>query len=117
MEVGMYFYYEKDRLPKELVPGIMARTFWGQNLMLAVVNLEANATLPLHRHPHEQGGIVLEGELTFNIGGEVILAHPGDLYIIPGDVSHSVKVGSQPAKVMDIFSPVREEYKFPNQPG
>jgi quercetin dioxygenase-like cupin family protein len=112
----MYFYYEKDRLPKELVPGIQARTFWGQNLMLAVVKLDADASLPLHSHPHEQGGIVLEGELTFTIGGEVTRAHPGDLYIIPGGVPHSVQVGPQPAKVMDIFSPVREEYKFPNEP-
>ena len=112
----MYFYDEKNRLPKELVPGVMARTFWGKNLMLAVVNLDANAVIPNHSHPHEQGGIVLEGELTFDIGGEVTHAHPGDLYIIPGDVPHSVHVGTLPAKVMDIFSPVREEYKFPNQP-
>lgn len=113
----MYFYYENNRLPKELVPGVMARTFWGQNLMLSVVTLEANATIPMHSHPHEQGGIVLEGELTFDIGGEVTQARPGDLYIIPGDVAHSVQVGIQPAKVMDIFSPVREDYKFPNEAG
>jgi len=61
---------------------------------------------------HEQGGIVLEGEITFNIAGEVRLLHPGDLYIIPGNVEHGVQVGPQPAKLMDIFSPVREEYKY-----
>jgi quercetin dioxygenase-like cupin family protein len=55
---------------------------------------------------------VLEGELEFIIGGEKSLLHPGDLYIIPGGVDHEVQVGGTPAKVLDIFSPVREEYKY-----
>ena len=62
--------------------------------------------------PQTQGGIVLVGELEFVIGGETRLLHPGDLYIIPGGVDHEVKVGGTPAKVLDIFNPVREEYKY-----
>ena len=81
-------------------------------MMMVIVELDANATLPKHNHPHEQGGIVLEGELEFMIGGETRLLHPGDLYIIPGGVDHEVQVGGTPAKVLDIFSPVREEYKY-----
>ncbi|MFC2053656.1 cupin domain-containing protein [Chloroflexota bacterium] len=80
-------------------------------MMILIVELDANATLPKHNHPHEQGGIVLEGELEFEIEGETRLLHPGDLYIIPGGVDHEVKVRGTPAKVLDIFSPVREEYK------
>ena len=107
-----YFYNPEDRETKELLAGVLARTFWGDNLMLAVVDLEANAVIPDHSHPHEQGGIVLEGELDFTIAGETRLVKPGDLYIIPGGVSHSVQVGPRPARVMDIFSPVREEYQY-----
>ena len=81
-------------------------------MMTVIVELDANATLPRHNHPHEQGGIVLKGELDFTIGGETRLLHPGDLYIIPGGVDHEVQVGGTPAKVLDIFSPVREEYKY-----
>ena len=108
----MYYHDVKTRSTKDLLPGIHARTFWGENLMLAVVDLDANATIPAHSHPHEQGGIVLEGELEFNIAGEMKQVHPGDLYIIPGGIEHSVKVGPAAARVMDIFSPVREEYKY-----
>jgi quercetin dioxygenase-like cupin family protein len=108
----MFFYNPKDRETKQLLPGILARTFWGSNLMLAVIDLEANALLPNHSHPHEQGGIVLEGELEFTVGGEAKLLHPGDLYIIPGGMEHSVRVGPTPSRVMDIFSPVREEFKY-----
>ena len=55
---------------------------------------------------------MLKGELDFTIGGETRLLHPGDLYIIPGGVDHEVKVGGTPAKVLDILSPVREEYEY-----
>lgn len=107
----MYYPDLEARSKKNLLPGITARTFWGDKLMLAVVDLEANAVIPEHSHPHEQGGIVLEGELEFNIAGEIRLLHPGDLYIIPGGVVHTVKVGPAATRVMDIFVPVREEYK------
>ena len=67
---------------------------------------------PQTQPPTRTRGIVLEGELEFIIGGETRLLHPGDLYIIPGGVDHEVKVGGTPAKVLDIFSPVREEYRY-----
>jgi quercetin dioxygenase-like cupin family protein len=108
----MFFYNPADRKEKDLITGIHARTFWGEKMMLVIVELDANTTFPKHNHPHEQGGIVLEGELEFIIGSETRLLHPGDLYIIPGGVDHEVKVAGTPAKVLDIFSPVREEYKY-----
>jgi quercetin dioxygenase-like cupin family protein len=107
-----YFHHPKERKTKELLPGVLARTFWGENLMLAVVDLAENAVIPEHSHPHDQGGIVLQGEPTFTINGETRRLKPGDLYIIPGGVTHSVQVGEQPAQVLDIFNPVRQEYKY-----
>ena len=81
-------------------------------MLVAIVDLDANAIIPSHSHPHEQVGVVLQGELEFTIAGEVQMLRPGDPYIIPGGVPHNVKVGPQPAQVMDVFSPVREEYKY-----
>ena len=108
----MYYPDLNNRATKDLLPGIHARTFWGEKMLLAIVDLEANAVIPAHRHPHEQCGVVLKGELTFTIAGEVRTLHPGDPYVIPGDVEHSVTVGAEAAQVMDVFSPVREEYKY-----
>jgi quercetin dioxygenase-like cupin family protein len=39
----------------------------------------------------------------------------GDMYIAPGNVRHAVTAGKHGCKALDIFSPVREEYKFPNE--
>ena len=108
----MYFYQVAERETKELLQGINARTFWGENLLLAVVDLDPNVALPNHSHPHEQGGIVIEGQLELTIDGEARLLKPGDIYIIPGGVEHSAKSGPEPVRVMDAFSPVREEYKY-----
>jgi quercetin dioxygenase-like cupin family protein len=107
----MIFPDLESRAFKQLVEGIKARTFWGEKIMLALVDLEPNAILPLHQHPHEQAGVVLAGEMTLTVGAESKLVRPGDLYLIPGDTPHSAIVGPLPTRVLDIFSPVREEYK------
>ena len=108
----MYYHDPSKRDPKELVPGIFARTFWGEKMLAAVVNLEPEAELPMHSHPHEQLGIVIEGEIEFTIGGKVQVLTPGDVYIIPSEVKHGARTFDHEVKVMDVFSPVREEYKF-----
>ena len=108
----MDFFNPDDRSFKEIAPGVRIRTFWGEKMLLAVVNLEANALLASHSHPHEQCSYVLEGELEFHIAKEVRLLRPGELVVIPGGTEHFVKVGALPAKVLDIFSPPREEFKY-----
>lgn len=108
----MFFPDLNNRTMKTLLPGIQARTFWAEKMLLAIVDLDAKAIIPSHSHPHEQCGVVLNGQLQFTIAGEVGNLGPGAPYVIPGGVEHSVIVGDEPAQVMDVFSPVREEYKY-----
>ena len=108
----MYFHDLANRDPKELLSGIIARTFWGQKMLAAVVDLDPDTELPMHSHPHEQLGIVIEGKIEFTINDEVRTLKPGDVYVIPSDVMHAAKTFDQAVKVMDVFSPVREEYKY-----
>ncbi len=108
----MYFYDPKQRGTKELAPGARTRTFWGDKMTLSIVEIDPNSEVPRHTHPHEQGGMMIEGELEMNIAGESKLLKPGDVYIIPGNVEHWARTRNTPARVMDIFSPVREEFKY-----
>ncbi len=108
----MFFHNPSQRQAKELLPGINARTFWGEKMLVAVADLDPHTHLPMHSHPHEQVGIVLEGEIEFTVAGEVRRLQPGDVYVIPGGVEHEARTFDQPVKVMDVFSPVREEYKY-----
>ncbi len=107
-----YFIDASDRESMELVPGARTQTFWGEQMLLSLVEVDANSLVPLHTHPHEQGGIIVEGELEMGIDGEVKLLKPGDMYIIPGNVEHYAKALDVKAIALDIFSPVREEFQY-----
>jgi quercetin dioxygenase-like cupin family protein len=107
-----YFIDASDRKPMEVVPGARTRTFWGEQMLLSLIEVDANSEVPRHTHPHEQAGIIVEGELEMGIDGEVKLLKPGDMYIIPGNVEHYAKAYEVKALALDIFSPVREEFKY-----
>ena len=106
-----YFYSAEDGNQRSLAPGIKMTTMWGEKIMLSHVELEAGSEVPLHSHPHEQAGMVIEGEFEFTIGHEKQIVKEGEFYIIPGGVEHRVVTGDKPAKALDIFSPPREDYK------
>lgn len=106
-----HFCDEKSREPKRLFAGVKARTFWADRMLIALVELDAHAVVPAHSHPHEQAGTVLSGEFEMTIAGKTKVMKPGDTYLIPGNVTHAVTVGGKATKVLDVFSPVREEYK------
>ncbi|MEW6034828.1 MAG: DUF1284 domain-containing protein [Chloroflexota bacterium] len=99
------------RKERELAPGIVARLTWGDRVMLSLVRVEANSDLRLHSHPHEQAGVVLDGELQMVIGGENRTLKKGDAYVVASGVPHSARTGVVPALVLDTFSPPREDYK------
>ena len=109
-----YFFDPETRTPKELVPGVVVRTFWGEQMLASLVDLAAGAIVPSHSHPHEQFGMLLRGEMQMTIAGETRTVQAGDLYIVPGGVEHGVHVGATDAQAIEAFSPVREEYKFPD---
>ena len=108
----MYFCDVAERESKEIVPGVHIRTFWGDQMLLSVVDLEVGAVVPSHNHPHEQCGTVITGEMVLTIAGETRVLKPGDTYIIPGNVEHSATTNGAPARVLDVFSPVRQEYQY-----
>ena len=106
----MPFINIQDYEPIELAPGARARTPYGKHLMLSYLELDEGSHVPLHSHPHEQGGILLEGRLELTIGDEKRICNPGDLFLIPPDTPHSARPIEGPAVVLDVFSPVREDY-------
>ena len=66
----MTYTYDPDQVKRrELAPGVFLRTMWGEKIMMSIVEIAANSEVPLHEHPHEQAGMVLEGEFDFTIGG------------------------------------------------
>ena len=91
--------------------GVEIKTCVAEKMMLSVANLAPHAVVEEHSHPHEQVGMVLEGRAVFTIGGEERTLGAGDLFCIPGNIRHKVVALDQPVKVLDVFHPVREEYR------
>ncbi|MFK8113500.1 MAG: cupin domain-containing protein [Rubripirellula sp.] len=94
----------------EVCPGCRLRTPHGQNLMLSYLEMDAGAEIPLHDHPHEQGGMLLKGKLQLTIGDETREVLPGAMFIVPPNVPHKAVAIDGPAVVLDVFSPIREDY-------
>ena len=53
--------------PLDILPGCRMRTPFGENLMLSYLEMDNGAEIPLHHHPHEQGGILLQGQISLTI--------------------------------------------------
>lgn len=95
---------------KTIFPGVDIFTTAGRQMMLSLVEFQPGAVVEAHSHPHEQVGMVLAGQAHFFVGEEDKVLGPGDMYRIPGGVTHRVVALDEPVTALDIFHPIREEY-------
>lgn len=96
--------------PKELAPGLTGYYAHGTNMTLGLVEIKAGSNLPIHSHPHEQITYILEGQLDMTIGGNPCTLTAGMYYVIPSNLPHGA-VAPVDCKVIDVFNPVREDYR------
>jgi quercetin dioxygenase-like cupin family protein len=109
--VSLYFPTAEECSRHTIFPGVTVRTCAAEKMMLSLAELEPGSVVEEHAHPHEQVGMVLQGRATFTIGGEQKMLQPGDFFRIPGGVRHKVVALGEPFKALDIFYPIREEYR------
>jgi quercetin dioxygenase-like cupin family protein len=69
---------------------------------------------PMHTHRHEdEYTYVLEGEVGFQIGEEVLVARPGDLVFKPRGIPHAFwNATDELARALEIISPAGFEQYF-----
>lgn len=96
--------------PKTLAPGIAGHYAHGDKSTLGLVMLEKGSKVPLHSHRHEQITYIVKGQLQMVIDGKDWLLEEGMYYVIPSNVMHSA-VALTDCQVIDVFAPVREDYK------
>jgi quercetin dioxygenase-like cupin family protein len=97
--------------PLALIDGLRVRAVHGERITLAVFELDPGIAMPEHRHPNEQVGVVVRGELTFTVGGETRLRKPGDMWVIPSGVPHAVeRTGEAGCTIVETFSPPRDDW-------
>ena len=95
---------------KEIFPGYFGKLIHGEKITWAFWRVNKGSEVAEHSHPHEQMMHVIEGEFNFTLDGNSMIYTAGDVVHIPSNVSHSGKALTD-CKLMDVFSPAREEYK------
>lgn len=105
-----YFVDKSNCTHRTIFPGVEIHTSACQQMMLSLVDLQPGAVVEAHSHPHEQVGMVLGGRARFFVGDEEKVLGQGDMYRIPGGVTHRVVALEEGAQALDIFHPIREDY-------
>ncbi len=100
----------KDIQPQEIAPGFHARFVHTNSMTIAHVQIDAGATLPEHSHVHEQVVNLIDGTFELTVEGESILLEPGKMVTLGSNVPHSGRAITD-CRIIDVFHPVREDYR------
>ena len=90
--------------------GLVGRAATGSEASLVAIEIEPNTAVPEHHHPNEQTGLLIRGTMRFTIGDETKELVPGAMWVIPGNVPHSVQSGSEGAFLVELFAPPRSDW-------
>jgi quercetin dioxygenase-like cupin family protein len=104
------FSNASDLTPIKIWDGVVARAVEGAEATFALLDLEPNTRVPEHHHVNEQTGLLLSGSMTFTVGDETKEIGPGEMWVIPADVPHSVLSGPEGARLAELFAPRRSDW-------
>ncbi len=97
-----------------IASGVTRRVAYTPNLMTVIidfVNGPQTEPDPFHAHPHEQTSYVAIGEILFFMEGEEpIHLQAGDMFYVPSGKQHSIQLLTAPVRLVDSFTPIREDF-------
>jgi quercetin dioxygenase-like cupin family protein len=100
--------YEKVR------EGLMRKIIHTEQLMTVLIDFTDGPweeAEPPHSHPHEQTSYVAEGEIIFICEGEADQhLKAGDMFAVPPNLKHTIRLLTQKVRLVDSFSPIREDF-------
>jgi quercetin dioxygenase-like cupin family protein len=80
---------------------------------VAIVELTRGGRPPLHRHHFDEAFYVLEGELTFQLGDDLVTRDAGELAVAAGGASHTyANLSGPPARALLVITPAGCERYF-----
>ena len=91
-------------------PGIERQMVVGQNMMMCRFRFAPFVVTNEHSHPHEQMTLVVQGRVKFIISGEEHILSAGDVLHFPPHNRHGATMLDEEVILIDIFSPIREDF-------
>lgn len=101
----------------QTAPGIKRQMVVGQNVMICRFTFDPFVVTPEHTHPHEQMTLVMKGKVKFFISGEERVVSAGDVLHFPPHNQHGATMLDEEVVLIDIFSPIREDFLPANGNG
>lgn len=104
------FLYGSSVLKEDMGGGIVRQIMgYDPSLMIVRVEFEEGAVGDVHSHLHSQIAYVESGEFEVFIDGETKQLGAGDCFYAPPERDHGV-ICTKPGVLIDVFSPVREDF-------
>src|SRR6266700_6502172 len=90
--------------------GITRQMLVGNRIMVCRFTFDPFVVTPEHTHPHEQITMVVKGKVKFTISGEERIVKAGDILHFPSNNRHGATLLDEEVIMIDIFSPIREDF-------
>ena len=94
----------------EIAPGMKYQIISSEKMTVGFIAAEPDSVGPAHRHEAEQILIVMDGECEEAVDGKLYPLKEGDVLIIPSNTEHGTYMSNKGCKILDIYSPPRQEY-------
>ncbi len=94
----------------QVAEGIERRIVWGERLMVCRLRFAPGVVTPVHTHVHEQMTLVERGRVRFSIDGAERVAGAGEVLHFPSNIPHGATMLDEEVELVDIFSPIREDF-------
>lgn len=104
------FHQFADIPTREIAPGFFSKLIHTETNTINFIDVTMGSSIPLHQHVHQQCSFAIEGKFELTVNGVPQVLEPGLFAIIPSNVIHGGRALTD-CKLIDIFSPVREDYR------
>lgn len=95
---------------QQIAKGITRQMVVGDRVMICRLTLAARTVTAVHTHPHEQVTLVERGTVDFFVEGRRRTAKAGDVLLFPSGIQHGATMLEDEVVLIDIFSPLREDF-------
>jgi quercetin dioxygenase-like cupin family protein len=96
--------------PRTVIPGFVGRFIHSDTMTFVLWEIAAGAVLPDHAHIHEQVVHLYEGEFEMTVEDKTMRLSSGMVFAIPANARHHGHAITD-CRVMDVFYPIREDYR------
>ena len=105
-----------ETIPAERVAeGIERQMVVGEKPMICRLKIQPRVVTAVHTHEHEQVTMVERGRVLYIIDGAERVCTAGDVLHFPPNLPHGATMLEEEVVLVDVFTPLREDFLAPKR--